>query len=54
MGAAKILWEIELEQTGESLEKGEITREEVIKSWVRLGLDREEAENWADAAQGLM
>lgn len=49
MGAAKQLWMNEIERVGDQLADGSIDRMEAVDAWIRLGLDRDEAEDEAYA-----
>lgn len=51
---SKDLWVAEHERIGDELAGGDITRGVAIERWMILGLDREDAENEADAAEGLI
>ncbi len=51
---SSVLWEIELEEIDEQLMGGKIEREDAIRRWMRMGLDLDDAQNWADSAEGLI
>ncbi len=48
---SEAMWMDAVELIGTELEEGDITREEAVTRWVRMGLDRDEAEEHADAAE---
>lgn len=49
---SKDWWFIREEQIGEELAAKQIWRHEAVDAWVRMGIDRDKAEEMADIAEG--
>lgn len=50
----KDYWQIKYEEISEDLASQKISRKEAIDRWLRMGIDREQAEKEANIADGTI